>query len=135
MSRQSAPVSPDPRSLGERFRDARVRKGLKVADVARLLDTKWQAVQEWELGKRMPRFEQGVRLARVLGMSIDEILQDGYEPPHEAWQTFLRAHPDITAGERRKLVAILWDDASEEPTVEAYATILTGLRLVQRRPS
>lgn len=50
--------------LGRRIREARLRKGLKVADVARALDTKWQAVQEWEQGKRM----QGLTLALLLAL-------------------------------------------------------------------
>lgn len=119
--------------LGRRIREARLRKGLKVADVARALDTKWQAVQEWEQGKRMPRFEQGVRLVRLLGMSVEEILEDGYEPPHDAWRMFVQTHPDLSSAERRKLIAILWDDASEEPTVEAYTMLLLGLRLARRK--
>jgi transcriptional regulator with XRE-family HTH domain len=129
VTRQTKIEAPDHATLGARFTAARKGKGLSITDVAKALETKWQAVQEWEQGKRMPRFEQGIRLARLLGMTLDELLDEGYQPPYAAWPTFV-ASQQMTDGEKRQLASFMWGDS--EPTIEAYSVVLAGLRLAKR---
>lgn len=58
---------------------ARLARGLRQADLAERLDVATATIQRWETGNRTPDAKDLVRLADVLGTSIDELL--GREPP------------------------------------------------------
>lgn len=117
------------------------------ADVARLKraiedatggTVRWQTVQYWVLGRSVPTGERAAALARVLGMTLDELLgvAAGQDPPFAAWREFL-ASPEgqsMTPGERRTLQAIAWPPGTE-PTTAAYAVVLAGVRLTRPRKS
>lgn len=48
---------------------------LKQEDIARALDIDRSTVAKWETGRSLPRAELLVRLAKVLGCSIDELMR------------------------------------------------------------
>lgn len=129
--RQSAEAAADKITLGTRIARAREGRGWTIAYVAKRMGAKWQDVSDWEAGRRMPRFEVGLQLARVLGMSLDDFFSEDYVPPHAAWPIFIAAYPDLSDDHRHRLARIPWGDS--EPTVEAYSAALTALRLAKPR--
>ena len=58
----------------------RMRKVLRLTqeDVAEKVGVTRQAVAKWEAGDSLPDLETGLRLARALGVSLDELMS--YEP-------------------------------------------------------
>ena len=48
---------------------------LKQEDIARALDIDRSTVAKWETGRSLPWAELLVRLAKVLGCSIDELMR------------------------------------------------------------
>lgn len=56
-----------------RLAELRERKGLSQRQLAELLGVTSGAVGNWEAGTRIPRLPMLRKIARVLGVSIDEI--------------------------------------------------------------
>lgn len=58
----------------------KLRKALRLTqeDVAEKVGVTRQAVAKWEAGDSLPDLETGLRLARALGVSLDELMS--YEP-------------------------------------------------------
>ena len=52
----------------------RKQKGLTQAELAAAIGVSTSAVGNWEAGLRRPRYESLLRLARVLGVTIDDLL-------------------------------------------------------------
>ena len=52
----------------------RKRKGLTQAELAAAVGVSTSAVGNWEAGLRRPRYESLLRLASVLGVTIDDLL-------------------------------------------------------------
>ena len=52
----------------------RKRKGLTQAELAVAIGVSTSAVGNWEAGLRRPRYETLLRLASVLGVTIDDLL-------------------------------------------------------------
>lgn len=64
-------------TLGEKIRAARKDAGLTQAQMAQMLGVSRQAVTKWETGKGIPDIENLKVMAGLLGMSLDELLDDG----------------------------------------------------------
>lgn len=62
------------RAFGERIVRLRERRGWSRADLARQLGVARERVAKWELGLRGPMFSVLAPLARVLGVSLDELI-------------------------------------------------------------
>ena len=60
--------------LGENIREGRKRRGLTQAEVAARLEVTSAAVTQWERGMTTPRYEKLEQLARVLHMTVPELL-------------------------------------------------------------
>ena len=54
----------------------RKKAGLKQAEVAAALKIRQSTVSMWEVGENLPRADKLPELARVLGCTVDELLQD-----------------------------------------------------------
>lgn len=54
-------------------------KGLSQAALAQLLGVDQSAVSLWEKGKTMPRVSVAIRLAKILGCTLDEVYQANAE--------------------------------------------------------
>ena len=62
-------------ALADRIRQARLRAGLTQSQLARAIETSERNVQRWESGETVaPRTAQVVLIARVTGVSLDDLL-------------------------------------------------------------
>jgi transcriptional regulator with XRE-family HTH domain len=66
-------------TLGRRITEARTAKGMTAYRVAQKLKVSRAAVWSWEHGRRIPRFYNLHRLAKVLGVTVAAILPDAPE--------------------------------------------------------
>ncbi len=64
-------------TLGEKIRQARHHAGLSQEQLAEKMCVSRSAVAKWEAGKGMPDIENAKLLARLLGVSLDQLLADG----------------------------------------------------------
>lgn len=64
---------------GKRAQAAMKAKGLILADIAAELDVSIPAVSHWFANKRKPKVEQIIKIARMLDMSVSELVgEDAY---------------------------------------------------------
>lgn len=66
------------RKGGDQVNNIQVKRNevkLKQEDIARALDIDRSTVAKWETGRSLPRAERLVKLAKVLGCSIDELMR------------------------------------------------------------
>ena len=66
-------------TIGKRIAALRRAKGLKQDDLARMLEVSPQAVSKWENDQTCPDISLLPKLARVLGVSVDELLSGKQE--------------------------------------------------------
>ena len=66
-------------TIGKRIAALRREKGLKQDDLARMLEVSPQAVSKWENDQTCPDISLLPKLARVLGVSVDELLSGKQE--------------------------------------------------------
>lgn len=64
-------------TLGEKIRYARKRRGLSQEQLSEKLCVSRSAIAKWETDKGMPDVENLKLLARLLGVSVDSLLDDG----------------------------------------------------------
>lgn len=57
------------------LKDYRKNKGLTQADVAKRFNIKQSTVAMWESGASIPRTENITKLADLLGISVDQLLE------------------------------------------------------------
>lgn len=62
--------------IGERIRNARIRKGLSQETLAELTNSSLSRISRLETGKTMVSIENLIQIANVLDVGIDELLQD-----------------------------------------------------------
>ena len=61
-------------TVGERLKNARICKGLKVADMTKLLNISDRGYRFYESGEREPNIECLIKICRILSVSADELL-------------------------------------------------------------
>ena len=66
-------------TIGKRIAALRREKGLKQDDLAQLLEVSPQAVSKWENDLTCPDISLLPKLARILGVSVDELLSGKQE--------------------------------------------------------
>lgn len=71
----------DPDVFRENLHAARVQAGLSQKEVAQALFISTQAVSKWERGESVPELSHVYRLAELLGVSVDDLLDIGRERP------------------------------------------------------
>jgi transcriptional regulator with XRE-family HTH domain len=126
------------RALGERIDAIATEKGITTRKLQDAAGVTWAAADRWRKGKAWPEISHLRAVARVLGVTIDDLLgPDEYEPPYEAWRAFLDTPTakKLTAAERRWLATQYFPDELE-PTLSVYLTLAEarhGLR--KREPS
>ena len=64
-------------TTGQRIRNARLARGLRLIDVGMSLDICYQQVQAWESGRRNPGTKYLVRLAELLGLELADLIPRG----------------------------------------------------------
>ena len=58
------------------YREARVNAGLSVIEVAQILGVTDVAIYNWETNRGYPRIPTLIKLARLYGVTVDELLSD-----------------------------------------------------------
>lgn len=58
------------------FRKARVKSGLSVSQVMNSLSVSDAAVYQWETGVTMPTAKRLIEIAKLYGVTVDELLSD-----------------------------------------------------------
>lgn len=66
-------------SLGNKLAEARKRQNLTQEQLAEKLDVTRQAVSRWESNAAYPETDKIVRMAQILEVSCDYLLQDGVD--------------------------------------------------------
>ena len=66
-------------TIGKRIATLRREKGLKQDDLAQMLEVSPQAVSKWENDQTCPDISLLPKLAKVLGVSVDELLSGKQE--------------------------------------------------------
>ena len=61
-------------TFGEKIQALRKAKGLSQEELAALVSVSRQAVSKWELGEATPEIDKIVTLARVFGVTVDQLL-------------------------------------------------------------
>lgn len=62
--------------IGARIRDARMKKGISQEKLAELAELSWSCISRLETGRTMVSVEKLIRIADVLNVGVDELLQD-----------------------------------------------------------
>lgn len=72
-------TTPESRAIGREIASARVRRGWTQKDLARESRFDQSTIAKWELGKRSPKVEDLLTLARALGANAGAILDAAQE--------------------------------------------------------
>jgi transcriptional regulator with XRE-family HTH domain len=78
MARQRQPTEWELK-MGHRLAELRRRAGLTQEGLARASGVGTDAIRKYERGRRTPLFDQAIKLAQAMGVSLDELA--GIEPP------------------------------------------------------
>ena len=79
-------------TLGERIQDYRKKGGLSQEALAERLGVSRQAVSKWEVDAAQPELDKVVALAKVFGITTDQLLL-GTEPPRSGADQVPRKAP------------------------------------------
>lgn len=66
------------------FKSARVKAGISLGDAANALEVSRTSIWLWETGKGMPLSEKLLRMAKLYGCSVDELLRKDEEATNAA---------------------------------------------------
>lgn len=72
------------KTIGQNIAGYRKEKGITQETLAEICSVTPQAVSKWENDVSYPDITLLKPLARVFGVSVDELLDDGSEPRHQA---------------------------------------------------
>lgn len=70
-------------NLGESIYRLRTEKNLSQGDLAEALDVSRQSVSKWENGNATPDLERLVKMAKLFGVTLDELVGSSQEPQAE----------------------------------------------------
>lgn len=87
------------------FHQARIRKGLSIADVAKTVEVSRAAVSNWDRGMSYPRRAMALRLAELLGIDADALQREPVS--HHAPEDVSEDITDIFVDARRRLAKVL----------------------------
>ena len=71
-------------NLTQKLRVLRNQSALSQADLAEQADVSRQTIYKWERGTTHPTTGNLDVLCRIFGITMDELLNDGWEPPEKA---------------------------------------------------
>lgn len=117
--------------VAARIRAAMERAGVDTTELAQRCGVRWQTAQYWEIGRSTPSAGSLRRIAKALGMTLDELLgvAAGQDPPFEGWRAFLQTPQGqtVTAEERKQLQSMYWP-TGVEPGPDTYLFLLSAIR-------
>lgn len=64
------------KEIGERIRNARMRKGISQEKLGELTGSSLSSISRLETGRTMVDLEKLIQIANVLGVGVDDLLQD-----------------------------------------------------------
>lgn len=70
--------------VGENICRLRNRRGMSQGDLAEALDVSRQSISKWETGAAVPELEKLVKLSRLFGVTLDELVAGETPKPAEA---------------------------------------------------
>lgn len=73
------------------LKELRLNAKLRQEDVARCVEVDQASVSNWENGKNPPSGKYQKKLARLYGVSVDELLADTEQKKHEKIETLNEA--------------------------------------------
>ena len=65
--------------FGEKLRILRIQRGLTTRELGELLEVNQSHVTRIEQGKRIPNVAMVVRIAKIFGVSVDQLVLDELE--------------------------------------------------------
>ena len=68
-------------TLSQKLVILRKTKGITQDEFARVLDVSRQSVHKWESGQCFPEVPKIIKIKELYGISIDDLLDDGFEIP------------------------------------------------------
>lgn len=74
------------KELGARLQKLRRQAGMSQQELADQLHVSRQSISKWELGTATPDLDNLVRLSKLFGVSLDELVLGRTEKPQEASQ-------------------------------------------------
>lgn len=96
-------------TFAERLKQARLKQGLSLAEVAERLGISHGAVAKWEQGRARPRLKRLIALSKILQVRPDDLLRAAE----------LRNTPDAILQRARERLAAIWDVPPETVLVTA----------------
>jgi transcriptional regulator with XRE-family HTH domain len=77
-------MSEEAEAMGLRFQELRHEKGLSQSELAKAAGVPIASLKNWEQGRRMPAFDAAFRVAKALGITLDELAGKVFETTPEA---------------------------------------------------
>lgn len=103
-------------SFSEQLRAARLAKGYTQQHIANLIGIDKSTYCGYETGKRRPRLDQLTRIAKALGVTVSDLVEEGYWATisqHEVSEAF-SDNPNLTTNGNRNIIRIAGRDGSFE---------------------
>lgn len=91
--------------FGNRLYELRTRKNLTQKELGRLLGVSNKAVSKWETGEAKPRVDTMNKLARILGISVGELMGEESEVAESISSDQLQGYESYFTDEAKKLDA------------------------------
>lgn len=63
-------------AFSENLKRIRESKGLKQSDIAKGINVSDRTISMWERGKMIPSLDAAIKIASLLGVSLDELVED-----------------------------------------------------------
>jgi transcriptional regulator with XRE-family HTH domain len=89
------------KSLGEKIRQLREQKDLSLREFAKRLDVSASFVSDIELGRRYPSDKVLVKIAAILGTSVEELQTYDSRPPVEEIKRLASVDPQYSVAFRQ----------------------------------
>ena len=127
----------DMKQVGKRIKNARMKKNMTQLELADRVGVSYQAVSNWERGVSMPDIAKLPDIARELGLSVSELLEEVNHP--SAVTTINKALNDpkavLSPAELAEIAPILPPDALKEKVEKTPEDVKYDLRaLVELAP-
>jgi transcriptional regulator with XRE-family HTH domain len=127
----------DMKQAGKRIKNARTKKNMTQLELADRVGVSYQAVSNWERGVSMPDIAKLPDIARVLGLSISELLEEENHPAAAAAINKALDDPEavLSPAELAEIAPILPPDALKEKVEKTPGDVKYDLRaLVELAP-
>ena len=56
-----------------RIREFRKKQKLSQSDIAKIIKVKQNTISQWELDRTLPNVKQAIKLANILGTTVDKL--------------------------------------------------------------